>query len=519
MDWNLHGDRWQNSVLQIHVIRAEYKPARPYGDPDDEKISGSGFIIDIERGYVATNAHVVSNAISITGRIPKLGKKDISLELIGICREKDLALCKIHHDDITLLTRGVKDIHIFNMIFGDNMTLKQTDDVMTIGYPLGQGNIKYTTGIVAGFESKSCDNFGDIEDAKHRSPTYIQITAAINPGNSGGPLLNNKGEVVGINAAGYLFAQNVGYAIPSRTFLSIYCDLIKNTVVKMPTLALEWNKTNYELMKLKTGDEKNRGIYVKQVYPDSCVDSLEPGDIIKKLEYEDTFWASADAFKLCNHDPDSICVLSTGVISCYFDRFGDADVGRRDAEGRYVKLSDRKMSFSEIVDMIPIDAKITMEIYRDKSRYGLEAKHQYKESNRLDRCYPRINPIDYEIFAGICCANLEMSHVDTFDNLFMYAKNPDNRYKNRVIICQIFPDTTTYKTQVLRPGQLIDNINDIKIETLDDIRKILRSLPSIIKVETSDKSFFIVKTETVIPEDKRAMKNFNIRNHNYPLDS
>ena len=241
MDWTAHGDRWKNSVLQLKVIRAIYKPDRPYGDPNDKTTSGSAFIIDIDRGYVGTNAHVVSNAISITGRIPKLGKRDLSLELIGICREKDLALCKIHHDDIKLITRGLNKEQILNlnMKFGDNMELKETDEVMTIGYPMGQESIKYTTGIVSGFETKNGDEFGNVEDAKHRSPTYIQITAAVNPGNSGGPLLNRKGEIVGINAAGYLFAQNIGYAIPSRTFLSIYCELVKGTVVKMPTLALE----------------------------------------------------------------------------------------------------------------------------------------------------------------------------------------------------------------------------------------------------------------------------------------
>ena len=87
------------------------------------------------------------------------------------------------------------------------------------------------------------------------------------------------------------------------------------------------------------------------------------------------------------------------------------------------------------------------------------------------------------------------------------------------MICQVFPDTTASRTQVLKRGQLIEKLNDNKISTLDDIRKILRTRPSEIKIVTKDKSFFVVYTETVIPEDKRAMKNFNIRNHNYLLES
>lgn len=520
MDWTKHGDRWKNSVLQLKVTRATYRPSRPYANPDDRKVSGSGFIVDIERGYVATNAHVVSNAISIIGRIPKLGKRDLSLELIGICKDKDLALCKIHHDDIKMITRGMEkeEFSSLNMKFGDNMLIRETDEVMTIGYPLGHENIKYTTGVVSGFESRNGDDFSDIEDARHRSPTYIQITAAINKGNSGGPLLNKKGEVIGINAAGYLFAQNVGYAIPSRTFLSVYCELIRTTVVRMPTLALEWNKTNRELMKMKTGDERAYGIYVRRVHPDSCVDSLEKGDIIRRVDYEDSFWASTDSFNIHNHDPDTVCNGTTVGVFCYFDRFGDATVGVKEETG-FRKLINRKMSFAEIMDMVPIGTKLNMEISRNGEKYMLQAKHVYKESDRIPRYYPRLEPIDYEIFAGLCCANLDMSHVDCFDNLENYSRRAENRYKRKVVVCQVFPDTCAYKTQVLKQGHLINTLNGEKISTLDDIRRILRNKPKEIMIETDDNSFFIASTESIIPEDKKAMKKFNIKDHNYLLDS
>jgi len=506
MDWSFHGDRLKNSVLQIRVTRGEYKPDRPYANPDDRDVSGTGFIIDIERGYVGTNAHVVANAISITGRIPKLGKRDLSLELIGICYEKDLALCKIHHDDIKLITRGMKpdEINSLNIKFGDNMEVKETDEVMTIGYPLYQDSIKYTTGIVSGFETKGSDDFNDIEDAKSRDPAYIQITAAINPGNSGGPLVNKKGEVIGINSGGLIDAQNIGYAIPSRTFLSVYDELVKGGMVKMPTLALEWNKTNRELMKLKTGDEKTYGIYVRNIYPDSCFDQLESGDVIRRLNYVDTTNISTKFNKNVE-------------ILCYFDRYGDADVGTKQ-DGRFQKIIDRKMSFSEIMDMVPIGTDISIEICRAGEWYLVQSKHTFKESDRIPRIYSRLDPVDYEIFAGICCANLNMDHIENFKNLECYSKmNHEDKYKKKVVICQVFPDTEAYKTQVILQGQLIDKLNDNNINSLNDIRKILRSKPDTITIETKNSSFFTVSTDTVIPEDKRAMKNYNIH-HNYLLD-
>ena len=272
-------------------------------------------------------------------------------------------------------------------------------------------------------------------------------------------------------------------------------------------------------MHVKTGDERTYGIYVRKVHPDSCVDSLESGDIIKRLEYMDSFWATKDAFNIHNQDPDTICNVKTIKILCYFDRYGDASVGIKDESGRYKKLIERKMSFSEIVDMIPIGADMSVEICRDQMWYLVESSHTYKESKRISRAYPRIEPIDYEIFAGLCCANLDMIHVDNFDNLTMFDKEAKNRYSKHVVICQVFPDTTTAKTQVLKKGHIIEELNGEKLETLEDIRKILRGRPNMITVKTKDTSYFMVSTKSVIPEDKRAMKNFNIRNHNYLLDS
>jgi len=529
MDWSSYGDRWKDSVLQLFVIHAQYKPDRPYADPIDKKRAGTAFIIDIERGYVVTNAHVVSNAIAITGRINKLGKRDLSLELIGICKDKDLALCKISHDDIEVITKGVKDPKSINMIFGDSMSLNQTDEVMAIGYPLGHENIKYTTGIVSGFESQNDNevNEEEFEDTPRRSPTYIQITAAINGGNSGGPLINNKGEVIGINAAGYLYAQNIGYAIPSRTFLSVFCELIRQPVVRVPTLALDWNKTTPEMMEAKTGDSRAYGIYVRKIYPDSCVDSLEEGDVIKRLDYNDYLWASKDAFNVLTMSHENLCNAPTKTISCYFDRYGDAWVGSKeivkDKTGAttesFVKLQQRKLTLAEIVDMIYIGSDVKLQICRDQVWYEVMAKYEYKEVGRLTHMYPRVEHIEYEIFAGICCSNLNLSHIDHFPNLEHHNIIDKNRYIKRVVICQVFPDTSASRYQILKPGYLIETLNGTKISTLEDIRKILRSRPLEISIVTTNKAYFMVSTATVIPEDKKAIKNFNIRGYNYLLNS
>ena len=203
-----------NSVVSLKVVKGKYNFRRPYQSFEEVESSGSGFLIDGLKGYVVAAAHVVADAISIIGRFVKLGRKDLSLELIGICREKDLALLRISMTDLPLVTQSVKD----HLKFADSMLVKLGDKVKAIGFPFGSNNVKITEGIISGFESVESDR----EDSITRCPTYIQTTAQIYPGNSGGPLLNEANEVIGITTSSTSGkSQNVNFAVPSRTFLAI----------------------------------------------------------------------------------------------------------------------------------------------------------------------------------------------------------------------------------------------------------------------------------------------------------
>jgi S1-C subfamily serine protease len=524
-----------NSVICLIVTKAIYNFKRPYQNFKDKEITGSSFIIDVKNGYVLTNAHVVENCISIVGRLPKMGKKDISLELIGICREKDLAVLKIVSTDLALITSGLTPIEIenLNLKFADSMSVKAGDVVKTIGYPLDSNSVKITTGIVSGFERVERET-NEREDTISRSPCYIQISAAINPGNSGGPLLNDKGEVIGINAAGYLYAQNIGYAIPSRTFLAIYPELLKNGVVNMPTLALDWCKTNREIMKKQTGNSSTYGIYVKRVYPDTCCDVLERGDVIRRIDYMDTFWkvngeSNRSAFNLSEN------AGAGTLVTIFIDRFGmstsigrlknpsEADESKIEFEKIY---TDRKLEISEIMDMVPIGSDIMLNMCRINEGkpiwYMLKTKYVYTPNDRIPYLYSTITPIDYEIFAGICITDLSMNVMRNFENLDCYSSELSNLYKRQVIIVQIFPETTAYKTDSIKAGHLIksvfgynQNMELLKeshraIQTLEDVRHVLRLRPDYIEVTCTDNSVFLFSTANVQKEDAAIFQKYNI---------
>jgi len=573
MSWKPLIRRWENSVLQLICTRADFEPLRPYSNPGDRRVRGTGFIIDISRGLVATNAHVLGNAITIMGRMQKLGKRDLTLKLVSICREKDVALCAIDPRDIAMITSGMSNPSDLNMILGDNMLMSNLDEIISIGYPMGEEAIQFATGEVSGFhsvksdeDSDGCgDGQGDVEDAYFRSSTFIQITAPLNPGNSGGPLLNRKGEVVGINAAGYLFAQNIGYAIGIRNFLCVFKELLNTDgVVRVPTLALKWSRTNRDLMKAKCGSDAYRGIYVRKVLPDSCLSMLETGDIITHIQYEDPFWAlsgvgvgvgvgsgsgsgngsgngsggksdkaaktimttvpSSDSFTISRYSSEDEQALPTKLVTCFLDRFGDAvlyhlnigdDVLVPTPPDSTPQLLNRKISISEVVDMIPIGAKISLQICRAGQWYKLHARHRYIPSARLMNVYPKLDPFDFEIFCGLCCSNLLLNHVYVVENLSGLCQDDEKRYQKRVVITQIFPGTTAAKTQVFKEGDLLKEINGQPVTTLEEVRAILLTIPAQISIETMNRSLFYVETANIISEDIEAMTNFQVNQQTY----
>jgi S1-C subfamily serine protease len=147
---------------------------------DSRQSVGSGFIVDAGRGLVLTNRHVIDDAQSIT--VTLKDRRTYRANLVGSDRRADIAVLQI-----TPVPSGLKALG-----FGDSNALEVGDFVLAIGNPFGIGQT-VTSGIVSalGRQAIGGDRVGDL----------IQTDASINPGNSGGPLVNLRGEVVGINTA------------------------------------------------------------------------------------------------------------------------------------------------------------------------------------------------------------------------------------------------------------------------------------------------------------------------------
>jgi serine protease Do len=219
---------------------------------------GSGFIID-PKGYVVTNNHVVAGAEKI--KVILVGGKEYKATVKGRDPKTDLALIRIVNPPPNLPY----------LQFGDSNAIQVGDWVMAVGNPFGLGHT-VTQGIISAkgrvIGAGPYDNF-------------LQTDASINPGNSGGPLLNLKGQVIGINTAILATGQGIGFATPSNIAKFVIPQLRKRGKVIRGMIGVEVQNVTPELAKT-FGMSEARGALVAQVNPGSPAQKagMHRGDII-----------------------------------------------------------------------------------------------------------------------------------------------------------------------------------------------------------------------------------------------
>lgn len=243
------------------------KNAKQSGKPHHFVSAGSGIIINAEKGYVVTNAHVIKDADKIVVTL-KDGQQ-YAAEIIGSDEPSDIALLKITAPNLT-------DISIAN-----SNTLEVGDKVYAIGNPFGIG-ISVTSGIVSALER---DNLS-LETYEN----FIQIDAPINPGNSGGALINAQGQIIGMNTAMLTSDEGggnigIGFAIPSNMLTAVIPQLIKYRKVErgiMGILAQTFSASLANAMNMP----KQEGAIVTSVMPYSPAEQsgVHVGDIITDID-------------------------------------------------------------------------------------------------------------------------------------------------------------------------------------------------------------------------------------------
>ena len=370
--------------------------------PAQQKVNslGSGVIVSKE-GHIVTNNHVLNGTDDITVQLSD--GRQAKARIIGTDAQIDLAVLKVDLDNVTPLQ------------FGDSDKVRVGQIVMAIGNPFGLDE-SVTQGIISAKDRRAM-NDSEVE--------FFQTDTAINPGNSGGPLVNIRGEVIGINTAIYSESggnQGIGFAIPSNVVRAAMKSIISKGRVIRGYLGVAIQVVTPDIaeqFKLASA----RGALVTDVTPGSPAEraGIIRGDVIRTVNgYE-----VKDTLALIN-------------------RIAEADVG----------------------------SNLTIELVRDGANKTVVAKVTEQPANfktamnrSQDEDQDSTEPRQNSIFSGVQVENLN-------PQLRARANVPPN--VNGVIITRIDPNANA--AQQLRSGDVIEQINRQPISNVDDFQSVVGQL-------------------------------------------
>ncbi|MCM8800661.1 MAG: Do family serine endopeptidase [Candidatus Omnitrophica bacterium] len=377
---------------------------------------GSGVIIDPE-GYILTNEHVVGEADKITVTLPD--GREFKGEIKGKDKRSDLAIVKINAHNLPVAG------------LGDSDRLRIGEWVVAIGNPFGfalqNPEPTVTVGVVSALHRSLSRSLGKDRDYTD----LIQTDAAINPGNSGGPLVNLKGEVVGINVAIFTTSggyQGIGFAIPINKAKRIISRLIEGKKVLYGWLGVTVQDLTEDLAKYFGLPDKN-GVLVAKVLENSPAQKagIKESDIIRKFDN-----------KSINNTRELVNIVS------------QTEVGR----------------------------KVKVAVIRDKKEINLDVEIGSRPEN--------IEELSSTAISGAIWRGIEVEDL-TPGNLRQYRIEE----KRGVVVVNVEPNSPADEAGIM-PGDVIVEINREPINNLSDYKRITQKLKGNALVRTN-RGYFIIK--------------------------
>lgn len=437
-------DHLRSSVVRIQAVSSNFDWFTPFAGSQDGVGLGSGFIVQTEPyPLFVTNQHVINDAKHVTLQLLLYGEHQWEAEVVSVCSQFDLAVLVLRKPEEFKAALAKRDISVQALELAKS-SVAMGEDVVALGFPLGQDALKISKGNIAGNEEVD----GNI---------CIQSTAPISPGNSGGPLLNADGtKVVGVNFAKATEGENINYVIPAWRVRQVVQKHLKDQPtapeegkrwqrlpVKVPKPDITTIEANEALYTLSGGCDK--GVYVAKVGERSFLRQARPP-------------VEANSFLI-------------SVTGKQLDSFG---------MGLNKEYAADRVAFKDLFFMAPdlsgdVEFETCSQGQVTKHTVSLAWKDDYERGIRwIDE--PALSGMgkQYEMFGDLSVMQMTVNHVSAVisqrgDPGPARWLHPDFISTPRLIINYVRPGS--YASDFLFVGAAVKKINGHEVRTLADFKE------------------------------------------------
>ena len=424
------------AIVRIHSYGRPVDITRPFLVADRAKGVGTGAFIDPPESanpdylYILTCSHVVDIADTVTIMLPLLGMTEYPAHVVGIAPTYDLAIIAVEDKNRTLRPETT------SLTLASSANLQLGQKLCAAGYPLGQTALKASDGVFAGFQER------------------LQHTVSISPGNSGGPLMNEDGEVVGVNNSGILSpeASNVGFAVPIELYFLAQAGLFTpppsgspasgDRVVHMPVFGIEFAPITRS--------------HARAVGATACIDGADGGvHIITVLEGGPMHTAGIEKDDIMlQFDGMTIDTIGEVGVPWNYQRVRLQDVFTRSVEDRDFRVRVWKSS--------------------TKTCSELTARPRVFHPGALRVLYPPYDAVPYLTAVGLVIMPMLGNHAMYPATMATYlGKKLGDLVKPRVLVTHVFNGTISQIEGPIEAGDELSHVNNIAVETLEDVRAAL----------------------------------------------
>ena len=479
-----------NTICKIISYNVNHDWYSPFRSPFESSSIGTGFFIN-DQGYILTCCHVVEDSIKLEITIPSLGKNNYKAEIISISPDYDLALLK------TEFKNGKNYLEL-----ADSDSIKQGERVRAVGYPLGQDNLKLTSGIVSGGQEH-----------------LIQTDAPINPGNSGGPLVDENNRVIAVNSQKISAdADNIGYAVPINFYKILKSEFeIKKNIIYKPLFLCTFSKLNNYIADYYNLEISKGGYLISKINENCCLykAGLRQYDIL--LEIND--------LKIDNYGEIKVSWNIEKISLKYFlYRF-------KNGETIKIKYFTKNFKSTGLTSN-----EIITDVVLEYPKF--EIKKYFLNFNNSN--------IDFEIISGLVICDFTFNHCSASQimsadiskknimQLLSYSK-PEKRFQKKILLCNVLPGSYTNSNNDIESGLFLEELNDKKVLNLNQFRDNLINLKKnnekFIKLTFSNSNMVILDFDNLKKEHLKLSsdykysasdlfkKLFNLYNVNYSKSS